>query len=177
MEAVPLSDDEKCIRKQLDGVKHIVGDQIIYGPDRERGTALMFDLHNCYLAMLWREKDQRQRRISLAKGYYSGLDELGDPDPRMQEFLKLRVSTLRQRQHRAKDPKIKSQLRLALKLTLRIDRRSERLLAGVDHLCLVLHRPPAKFELRQYLKMINSTFSVVTYETGFEWLPGRKRGP
>jgi hypothetical protein len=155
--------------------KQIVGGQIIYGP-YERGNALIFGLDNSYIGMVWRSEYQRQSRKSLAKGHYRSLDEHGNPDKRMQELLKLRASTLKRREYRAKDPSVKSHLRLARKLQLRIDKRSEKLLAGIDHLCGVLHQPPSRFELQEYLKMSSSTFSEVTKENGFDWLPKRKRG-
>lgn len=175
MKVVPLSDEEKDIRQQLEKVKHVVGDQIVYGTDHERGTVLHFDLHGCYLGMPWREKDQRQNRLSLAKGHYKGVDKYGNIEAEMHDLLKLRVSTLKQRMHRAKDASAKSKYRLALKLALKTSERSEKFMAGIDHLCLLLHRPPTKFELRNHLKMSGSTFSEVTTETGFKWLPERNR--
>jgi hypothetical protein len=95
----------------------------------------------------------------------------------MKELLKLRASCLKQKAYCAKDPYVKSQLVLARKLQLRIDKRSEKLLAGIDHLCGVLHRPPVKFELQAYLKMSWSTLSEGLCDTGFDWLPVRKSGP
>jgi hypothetical protein len=176
MNAVPFSAEEIDIRSKLEPLRHVVGDQIIYGRDHERGTVLMFSLCNCYVGMFWRAIDQSQSRKSLAKGYF-GLDEHGDPNAKIQELLKVRVSTLRQKEYRSKDAKIKSELRLARKLAQRIDKRSEKLLAGIDHLCVVLHRPPTQFELRKHLKMSGSTFSEVTHDTGLDWLPERKSGP
>jgi hypothetical protein len=156
--------------------KQIVSAQIIYGPYK-RGNALIFGLDNCYVGMVWRSEYQRQSRKSLAKGHYDALDQHGDPDKRMQELLKLRGGALKRREYRAKNACAKSHLRLARKLQLTIDKRSEKFLAGIDHLCGLLDRPPSKTELRAYLQMSGSTFSEVTKKTGFDWLPERKRGP
>jgi hypothetical protein len=90
--------------------------------------------------------------------------------------LRSPATELRERKSREKDAVTKSRLSLALKLQLQIDKRSERLLAGIEHLCRLLHRPPTQFELRDYLKMSGSTFSEVVSDTGFSWLPMRKRG-
>jgi hypothetical protein len=175
---VPFSDEEIFIRQQFDRrkLKHVVGDQIVYGPDPERGTVLVFGLDGQYRGMVWRSADQRASRKSLAKGYYSGLDEHGDPDKRMEELLKVRVSTTKKRLYRAKHSDVKSPLTLALKLQLGIDKRSEKLLAGIDHLCIVLHRPPAQFELQAHLKMRLSTLSEGQCDIGLDWLPVRKSG-
>jgi hypothetical protein len=180
MNATPFSDEEIFIRQQLESLKQIVDDQIVYtGPPdaEERGNVLCFDLNNRYCGMGWRSEHQRQSRISLAKGHYAGLDERGDPDQRMEELLKVRTSTIKKRLYRAKDSDLKSPLTLALKLQLGIDKRSEKLLAGIDHLCIVLHRPPAQFELQAHLKISWSTLSEGLFDIGFEWLPKRKSGP
>jgi hypothetical protein len=174
---VPFSEQESFIRGQLDRIRRVDGDQIIYGPDHKRGTVLVFGLDGQYRGMAWRARDQRASRKSLAKGYYSGLDEHGDPDKRMEKLLKLRVSTIKKRLYRTKDRQDKSHLTLARKLQLKIDKRSEKLLAAIDHLCGVLHRPPAQFELKTYLKMKDSTLSEGQCDTGFDWLPVRKPGP
>jgi hypothetical protein len=80
----PFSAEEIFIRQQLDSRRQIVGDQVVYGRDRERetrekGTVLIFGLDGSYREMAWRSVDQRQSRKSLSKGYYSGLNECGDP--------------------------------------------------------------------------------------------------
>jgi hypothetical protein len=172
----PFSEEEIFIRGQLESRKQ-VGDQIIYGPDHKRGTLLVFGLEGQYRGMVWRARDQRASRKSLAHGHPSGLDERGDPDGRMEELLKLSASELEQRESTEKDFAAKLRISLARKLALKIDKRSGKLLAGIDHLCGVLHRPPAQSELRNYLKMSVSTFSEVLCDTGFSWLPKRKRGP
>jgi hypothetical protein len=175
--AIPFPDEENYIRGKLESLKHVVGDQIVYGPDHERGTTLSFGLDGSYRGMAWRSVDQRQSRKSLAKGYYTGLNERGDLDEHMEELLKLRASTLKKKMYRAKKSNTKSQLTLARKLALKIDKRSEKLLAGIDHLCGILHRPPAKFEIEAYLKMSWSTLSEGLCDIGFDWLPVRKSGP
>jgi hypothetical protein len=173
---IPFSDEEIFIREQLAKKRQVVGDQIVYGPDHKRGTTLSFSLDGSYRGLAWRSVDQRASRKSLAKGYYFGLDERGDRDERMEKLSKLRVSCLKKKLYRTKDSNIRSQLTLALKLALKIDERSEKLLAGINHLCGVLHRPPAKFELQAYLKMSWSTLSEGLCDTGFDWLPVRKSG-
>lgn len=178
MNTVPFSDEEIFIREQFDRLrlKHVVGDEIVYGPDPERGTVLIFSRDNCYLRWVWRSIDQRQSRKSLARGHRSGLDSRGDPDEHMEELRKVPTSCLEQKESAEKDFAAKLQLSLARKLRLRIDKRSEKLLVGIDDLCSALHRPPAKFELQAHLKMSNSTFSEALYDTGFSWLPTGKPG-
>lgn len=176
MDPRPFPEEEDYIRQQLDSLKQVVGDQIVYGPS-EGGNTLIFGLDGSYRGMAWRSQHQRASRKSLAHGHCSGLDEHGDPDRRMKELLKLRVSTIKKRLYRAKNSDVKSPLTLALKLQLAIDQRSEKLLAGIDHLCIVLHRPPAQFELKAHLKMKLSSLSEGQCDTGFDWLPVRKRGP
>jgi hypothetical protein len=176
--AVPFSDEEIFIREQFDRLrlKHVVGNQIVYGPDPERGTTLSFGLDGSYRGMAWRSINQRQSRKSLAHGHSSGLDERGDPDERMEELDKLPTNCLQEKESEEKDFAAKLRLALARKLRLKIDKRSEKLLAGIDHLCGILHRPPAKLELQAHLKMGNSTFSEALCDTGFNWLPKGKPG-
>lgn len=178
MTNVSLSDEEIYIREQFDRLrlKHVVGNEIIYGPDPKRGTVLIFSRDNCYLRWVWRARDQRASRKSLARGHQSGLDSRGDPDEHMEELLKLPAKCLQEKESAEKDFATKLQLSLAQKLQLQIDKRSEKLLAGIDRLCRMLHRPPAKEELRQHLKMSRSTFSVALCDTGFNWLPKSKPG-
>jgi len=175
MDPRPFPEEEDYIRQQLESLKRVVGDQIIYGL-QERGNALNFGQDGSYRGMAWRSQHQRQSRKSLAHGYYCGLDERGDPDGRMEELLKLSASELEQRELTEKDAVAKSRLSLSKKLQLQIDKRSEKLLSGIDHLCALLGRPPAQLELRNYLKMSVSTFSEVLCDTGFSWLPMHKRG-
>lgn len=179
MNAAPFSDEEIYIREQFDRLKlkHVVGNQIVYGHDPKRGTALIFGLDGSHLSWGWRSVDQRARRKSLAKGHHSGgLDSRGDPDEHMEELLRLPVSCLREKESAEKDFALKLRLSLALKLALKIDKRSKKLLAGIDYLCFLLHRPPTKFELQAHLKMSSSTFSEALCDTGFSWLPKGKPG-
>jgi hypothetical protein len=177
---VPFSDEKIFIREQFDWrrLKHFVGDEIVYGTDPRRGTTLSFGLDGSYRGMAWRSQHQRASRKSLAHGHRSGLDSRGDPDEHMEELLKLPASCLGQKESAEKDFASKLRLSLARKLQLKIDKRSEKLLAGIDHLCGILHRPPTKEELRQHLKMSSATFRDALLDTGFNWLlrgkPGRK---
>jgi hypothetical protein len=173
----PFSEEEIFIRQQLESLRRVEGDQIIYGLDHKRGTVLIFGLDGSYRSWAWRARDQRQSRKSLAHGHRSGLDSRGDPDKHMEELLKLPANCLQEKESSEKDFAAKLRLSLAKKLQLKIDKRSEKLLAAIDHLCGVLDRPPAQSELRNYLKMSVSTFSEVLCDTGFSWLPKRKRGP
>jgi hypothetical protein len=181
---VPFSDEEIFIREQFDRLrlKHVVGNQIVYGPDPdpdpERGTVLIFSRDNCYLRWVWRARDQRASRKSLAHGHRSGLDPHGDPDEQMEELDKLPTNCLQEKESLEKDFALKLRLALAQKLRLKIDKRSAKLLSGIDDLCRTLHRPPTKFELQVHLKMDRSTVRDALCDTGFNWLlkgkPGRK---
>jgi hypothetical protein len=175
---VPFSDEEIYIREQFDRLrlKHVVGNEIIYGPDPKRGSVLIFSRDNCYLRWVWRSRDQRASRKSLARGHQSGLDSRGDPDEHMEELLKLPAKCLQEKESTEKDFATKLQLSLAQKLQLQIDKRSEKLLAGIDYLCGILHRPPTKLELRVHVKMEKSTSSEALCDTGFKWLPNPKPG-
>jgi hypothetical protein len=175
---VTFSDEEIYIRAEFDRLrlKHFVGDQIVYGPDPDHGAVLIFGLNSIYLGMLWRSVDQRASRKSLARGHSSGLDEHGDPDKHMEELLKLPSNCLEEKESTEKNFVSKLRLSLARKLQLKIDKRSEKLLSGIDYLCGILHRPPTKLELRLHVKMEKSTFSEALCDTGFNWLPMRKPG-
>jgi hypothetical protein len=132
-------EEEKWIREQLEPLRRISGDQIVYGPLDTKANYLAFYLDGRYRGMAWRSKQQHRSRRSLAKGHRSEAD-------------------------------------VERKLQSKIDKRSERLLSAIDDLCAVLGRPPAHFELRAYLKKSGSTLSEVLCDTGFTWLPMRKRG-
>jgi hypothetical protein len=175
---VPFSDEEIYIRAEFDRLrlKHVVGDEIVYGPDPDHRTVLIFGLDGSYRRWVWRGRDQQASRKSLARGHRSGLDSHGDPDEQMKELDKLPTNCLQEKESAEKDFAAKLRLALARKLRLKIDKRSEKLLVGIDHLCRALHRPPTREVLRAYLKMNSSTFSEALCDTGFNWLPKGKPG-
>jgi hypothetical protein len=57
MDPRPFPEEEDYIRQQLDSLKQVVGDQIVYGPS-EGGNTLIFGLDGSYRGMAWRSQHQ-----------------------------------------------------------------------------------------------------------------------